>query len=108
MSFLLPGRSRIFLFALGLPAFAASSAPGINNFYKVNEHVYRGAQPTEEGFQYLARIGVRTVINLREADERARAEEVVVRAAGMKYVNVPMTGLTPPTDSEISRILGIL
>src|SRR5258708_38737118 len=26
----------------------------------------------------------------------------------MKYVNVPMTGLTPPTEPEITRILGIL
>src|SRR5258708_2570926 len=101
-------RSRILLFALTIPAFAGSSAPGIKNFHQVNEHVYRGAQPADEGFQYLAKIGVKTVIDLREADERAQAEESVVTAAGMKYVNVPMTGLTPPTESEITRILGIL
>src|SRR5216684_7352307 len=101
-------RSRTLLFALAIPAFAGSSAPGIKNFHQVNEHVYRGAQPTDEGFQYLAKIGVKTVIDLREADERSQAEEGVVTATGMKYVNVPMTGLTPPTESEISRILGIL
>ena len=27
---------------------------GIENFDKVDAHVYRGAQPTEEGFRYLA------------------------------------------------------
>jgi len=48
------------------------------------------------------------VIDLREADERSQSEEGVVTAAGMKYVNVPMTGLTPPSESEISKILGIL
>ncbi len=64
--------------------------------------------PSDEGFQYLAKIGVKTVIDLREADERSQAEEAVVTAAGMKYVNVPMTGLTPPTEPEITRILGIL
>ena len=26
----------------------------------------------------------------------------------MKYVNVPMTGLTPPTEGEITRILAML
>ena len=26
----------------------------------------------------------------------------------MKYVNVPMTGLTPPTDAEITKILALL
>jgi protein tyrosine/serine phosphatase len=101
-------RNRLFLFTLGLPAFAASPAHGIKNFYQVDAHVYRGAQPTDEGFQYLVKIGVGTVIDLREADERSQAEERLVRAAGMKYVNVPMTGLTPPTDAEINRILGIL
>jgi tyrosine-protein phosphatase SIW14 len=106
--FLLSSRSRIFIFAFVLPAFAGSPATGIKNFYQVDEHVYRGAQPTDEGFQYLAKIGVNTVIDLRETDERSKAEEDVVVAAGMKYVNVPMTGLTPPTDAEISRILGFL
>src|SRR5260370_32357928 len=101
-------RSRTLLFALAIPAFAGSSAPGIKNFHQVNEHVYRGAQRADEGFQYLAKIGVKTVIDLREADELSQAEEGVVTAAGMKYVNVPMTGLTPPTESEITRILGIL
>src|SRR5262249_35840377 len=59
-------------------------------------------------FKYLAKLGVETVIDLRETDDRARAEEKVVKATGMKYVNVPMTGLTPPTGAEIARILGIL
>jgi tyrosine-protein phosphatase SIW14 len=96
-------------------AFLISSLPilaapgnGIKNFDRVDEHVYRGGQPTEEGFQYLASIGVRTVIDLREADDRALAEERDVTKAGMTYVNVPMTGLTPPTGSEIRKILAIL
>jgi len=108
MFLLMSSRSRVFVFALALPAFAGSSVQGIKNFYQVDEHVYRGAQPTDEGFQYLAKIGVKTVIDLREADERSQAEERLVTAAGMKYVNVPMTGLTPPTEAEITRILGIL
>jgi protein-tyrosine phosphatase len=32
----------------------------------------------------------------------------MVTAAGMKYINVPMTGLTAPTEAQISRVLGIL
>ncbi|HTQ55959.1 MAG TPA: sulfur transferase domain-containing protein [Bryobacteraceae bacterium] len=86
----------------------AASAPGIRNFDQVDAHVYRGGQPTDEGFQYLAKIGVKTVIDLREAGPRAEAEERAVASAGMHYVNVPMTGLTPPTDAEIGRILGML
>ena len=91
----------------GLPVFAAS-VPGISNFDRVDAHVYRGGQPTEEGFQYLAHSGVKTIIDLREPGDRSTAEQAMVTAAGMKYINVPMTGLTPPTDAEITRILAIL
>src|SRR5437879_4135866 len=107
MSLRISSRSPILLLALAFPIFAGS-VPGINNFYQLNENVYRGAQPSDRGFQYLAKIGVKTVIDLREADGRSSEEKDVVTAAGMKYVNVPMTGLTPPTEAEISKILGIL
>ena len=98
---------RFFLLAVALPAFAGS-VQGIHNFHKVDEHVYRGAQPTDEGFQYLAKIGVKTVVDLREPGIRGRMEEKVVTATGMTYINIPMTGLTPPTEAEITKILEIL
>ena len=59
-------------FALAFPVFADSPAPGIGNFHQVDARIYRGAQPTEQGFQYLAKVGVKTVIDLRESDGRAR------------------------------------
>lgn len=102
------GRSFISLLVLSLPAFAGSSVQGIKNFSQVDNHVYRGAQPTDEGFDYLAKIGVKTVVDLREHDDRSLTEEHVVTAAGMQYVNVPMSGLTPPTEAEITKILALL
>lgn len=100
--------ARIILFCLGVPLLAAPAIPGIENFYQLNDHVYRGAQPSSQGFDYLAKNGIKTVIDLRERDDRSMAEERTVTAAGMRYVNVPMTGLTPPTDAEIARILSLL
>ena len=101
-------RRLIALLVFGLPVFAGS-VPGIKNFDRVDAHVYRGGQPTDEGFQYLAKqLGVKTIIDLRETDDRSKAEERVVTGSGMKYVNVPMTGLTPPTEGEITRILAML
>jgi len=93
--------------AVSLTAFA-QPVTGIRNFDKVDDHVYRGGQPTDQGFRELAKFGVKVVIDLREADDRGRAEERTVTATGMRYVNVPMTGLTPPRESEISKILAIL
>jgi len=94
---------------LGLPVWAASpSTPGINNFYQIDCQVYRGAQPTPDGFRYLGSIGVKLVLDLREHDARAVSEERMVTAAGMHYVNVPMTGMTPPTGPQIAQILALL
>jgi tyrosine-protein phosphatase SIW14 len=89
---------------LGLPSFAGSTC-GIRNSDQVDSHVYRGGQPTTDQFGCLAKLGVRTVVDLREAGTRAKTEAGVVRSDGMKYLNVPMTGLAPPTDAQITQIL---
>lgn len=102
---------RLLVFSLiCLPVFAGdlSSAPGIENFHQINPNVYRGAQPTGEGFQYLSTIGVKLVIDLREHDRRAIEEERAVTNAGMHYVNVPMTGMTAPTEAQINQILALM
>ncbi len=100
-------KTLVICLALGLPLFG-ETVPGIDNFYKVDDQVYRGAQPSDEGFRYLAQIGVKTVIDLREADSRSRAEQKMATAAGLKYVSVPMGGLTPPTPEQTDRIMAIL
>ena len=94
------------LCAFILPALAGS--PGIKNFHQVDQTLYRGGQPTKAGFDELVKMGVKTVIDLREAGKRSLKEASLVTAAGMQYINVPMTGLTPPTAAEIAKILGIL
>ncbi len=95
-------RSLAVLFLFCPPALAGSPVQGIDNFRQVNERIYRGAQPTPEGLAYLAKIGVKTVLDLRETGHRATREKEIVTSLGMHYVNVPMTGLTPPTDAEMN------
>jgi hypothetical protein len=45
--------------------------PGLPNLHRVSPVLYRGAQPTEQGFRELEKLGVRTVLSLRtfDADE---------------------------------------
>lgn len=40
-------------------------APGISNFRKVSDVLYRSAQPDKTGMKELKKMGVKTVINLR-------------------------------------------
>ena len=101
-------RPLVCLFVVGVLPALAGNAPGIKNFDQVDAHVYRGAQPTDGAFRYLASIGVKTVIDLREAGDRANAEERIVKGAGMAYLNVPMTDLTPPTEADLLKILPVL
>src|SRR5437762_3225709 len=80
---------------VSMQAFGAGMEPaGVGNFHQVSAHVYRGAQPTDEGFKNLAKMGVKTIIDLRLPSEHSiSAEESVVKAAGMRYVNIPMQGV---------------
>src|SRR5215813_288194 len=78
------------------------------NFHVVNEHLYRGAQPRTDGIKKLASLGVKTIINLRDDDERARAEAAEARAAGLRYFNVPFDTLSRPSDEKVDRVLAII
>lgn len=98
------------LLVLGLVWGAAAAGPelaGVGNFHKVNDQVYRGAQPCAQGFRNLAQLGVKTVIDLRGGG-RSAGEQRVVEAAGMRYVNMPWSGLRTPTPDQVSRLLAIL
>jgi len=39
--------------------------PGVPNLHRVNEGLYRGAQPTAEGMAQLQQLGIKTVVDLR-------------------------------------------
>jgi tyrosine-protein phosphatase SIW14 len=102
----------LFCFVAGLtaiPAFAETAGiAGVANFHQVNETLYRGALPTDEGLKNLAGLGVKTIVDLLPAKERSQTEEKSAERLGMRYINVPMTGLTAPTDDQIQNLLAVL
>jgi protein tyrosine/serine phosphatase len=78
------------------------------NFHQVNARLYRGGQPRKGGIQKLASLGVNTIINLRDDDERAEAEGQEAQAAGLRYFNIPVGRLGRPEDAEIERTLALI
>lgn len=79
----------------------------LSNFHVVEPFLLRGAAPTPKGVSCLKALGVKTVIDLRIAPKHVAAERKLVEAAGMRYVNLPMSA-EPPTQKEIDTFLTIV
>ena len=86
-------------------AQSAVKSKDLPNLYKINEKLYRGGQPTEAGITELKRLGVKTVIDLRDNDNRAHKEEAWVRSAGLRFVNVPESNWFKPNQKNIEAII---
>src|SRR5438309_2566207 len=69
----------------------------VRNFDRVNDHLYRGGVPTPVGLQEIGALGVKMVIDLREAGEGTDFEKEQVQKLGMKYINIPFRPLSAPT-----------
>lgn len=87
-------------FPLGVPR---DDIPGIPNFAKVSDELYRGGQPTREGFRQLRRMGIKTVVNLRETG----TDRLGLRGTGMRYVHLRVNP-NKPTDEEVAAFLKVL
>jgi protein tyrosine/serine phosphatase len=78
----------------------------IDNFGKVNEHIYRGGQPKGDNYRELAAIGVKTVLDLRADNDRDARR--LAEAAGLKYINLPLEPKEYPGPDAASRFLEIV
>ena len=87
---------------------AALGAVRIDNFAQVNASYYRGGQPEGDDYAALARLGVKTVINLIGDDDRDTREQRSVEALGMRYVSIPMSTHKAPTQTQIDQFLSIV
>jgi protein tyrosine/serine phosphatase len=103
-------RFAIFAFSC-LTVFAADNAlpdlRGVHNFHQVNDHIYRGAQPSGPGFGELSKLGIKTVIDLRESGDRSVTEKKTVEAAGMHYLSFPIGGYSVPSADAMTRLLAL-
>ncbi|HET8783965.1 MAG TPA: dual specificity protein phosphatase family protein [Pyrinomonadaceae bacterium] len=80
----------------------------VPRFQQVTENLYRGGQPRQGGINKLRELGINTVINLRGASDRTRAEEKEARGAGLNYFNVSLPNWGRPQDTRVSRILELI
>ena len=99
------------LLLIALPAVGERGLPpseGITNFGKINDCLYRGAQPDAAGIRNLARLGIKSIINLRLTNDVWKAEAAVASSSGILYTNVPLNGLAPPTHAQVATLLALI
>lgn len=94
------------LSALAPPAPA--QVPGIGRFAVIDSGLARGARPSATAITELQHQGYRTVVSfIHDPKEGER-----VRAAGMRYVEIPMSatlfGASVPTDQDLDRFFGVV
>jgi uncharacterized protein (TIGR01244 family) len=90
------------------PASAAAlSAIHIDNFGRVDDSLYRGAQPQGHDYADLKALGVKTIVNLT-SDDAEPNEKAMAEAAGLTYVAIPMTTHTTPTKAQLAQFLGLV
>lgn len=78
---------------------------GIANFGQVGANLYRGAQPSRQGFETLKKTGIDIVIDLRGG--RSKDEETAVTKLGMQYVSIPLH-CPFPKDKPWAKFLKVI
>jgi tyrosine-protein phosphatase SIW14 len=81
------------------------SLSGVSNFGRMTDQLYRGAQPTPEGFAQIKAMGIDTVVRFSLGEEGSVAERGQVEALGMRFVNIPWSSVHEPTSDQVINFL---
>lgn len=76
---------------------------GLPNFFKVSDSLYRGAQPSAEGFRQLKKLGIKTVISLRAY----HSDTALAAGSGLVIEDIHFNAWHPENE-DIIRFLRLL
>jgi tyrosine-protein phosphatase SIW14 len=81
---------------------------GLPNFGRVAENLYRGGQPTSEGFKSLHAMGVGIIVDLREKPAEVASERRQIESLGMKSIGIPWSANHEPSSAQIVEFLDLV
>jgi tyrosine-protein phosphatase SIW14 len=91
-----------------LPLGEKLKLPGVPNAGKINDSLFRGAQPRSEGIAQLKKLGITTIVDLRgEGRSLIDKERQQAQSAGIRFVNIPVSGWSPPTNDQVAQFLSL-
>lgn len=77
---------------------------GLTNVGRVAPGIYRGAQPQPAGYESLKKLGIKTIINLRENHD----ETEVVQTHGMTAISIKMDMLKSISPEAVERAVSAM
>ncbi len=82
--------------------------PGLPNGGRVNDFLYRGAQPHPAGIQELKNLGITTIVDLRGENPAQRdSERQQAESLGIRFVSIPVSGWDPPSNEQVAQFLSL-
>src|SRR6185369_12856232 len=78
----------------------------IKNFGKVDQNLYRGAQPKRRDYADLATLGIKTVIDLQQDGEAGEQQDV--EEAGMKFYRIGLSDSSWPAPEKTAQFLKLV
>src|SRR4030095_599829 len=78
----------------------------IENFGRINENYYRGAQPKKSDYADLAALGVKAVVDRQR--EGVAEEAALVESLGMRFYRIGLSSKSKPSSEDVARFLGIV
>lgn len=91
-----------------IPPSALSGGRDLPAFRQVDEGLYRGGQPSRAGLEQVHRMGIKTVMCLRQPSKAMDEERRLVEQMGMRWVNIPMWFWWRPSDQQVQQFLTIV
>ncbi|MGE5610420.1 MAG: fused DSP-PTPase phosphatase/NAD kinase-like protein [Bacillota bacterium] len=82
---------------------APNPIPGVDNFAQVSPVLYRGAQPTRQGFIELQSRGIKTILNLRTSD----TDRDDLQGLHLNYIRIPSRA-SKPKDPDLAKVLKVI
>jgi protein tyrosine/serine phosphatase len=81
---------------------------GVPNSGKINDRLYRGAQPRDPGLLELKKLGITMIVNLRDEDpSKISWEENRAESLGIRFVHIAVNEWSPPTNEQVAQFLSI-
>lgn len=80
---------------------------GVMNLTAVDDHLWRGAAPTEAGYEGLADHGVKTIVDLR-AETDIDVDEEQLDRLGLDLVRIPMRDGQAPAIRDVDEFLRVV